>query len=464
MKAKELLNIGFEQGPLIGLLLKSCQAAKDNGCSSDVVRNIVIALHDDPTCLFDDIHFGIAAKELHDLRNPQNLYEFTPKEFKVWGDDLIDQNTRDQMANCMQLPVVVGGAMMGDAHFGYGVPIGGVLATKGAVIPFAVGVDIGCRMQLSVLPITNALDPISRFEDEIVKSINKNTRFGVGAEFEKHREHAVMDMDWGVTNITKQLKDLAARQLGSSGGGNHFTDVCEITFKSEFNGVQPGVYVAILTHSGSRGPGSKVASYYSKLAQSIHSKLPPQYKFLAWLDMDKEGAEYWAAMELMGHFASANHHCIHDAIAKDLNVTPILTVENHHNFCWKEIHNGEEVFVHRKGATPAGKGVLGIIPGSMATPAYLVQGKGNESSFCSASHGAGRTMSRTKAKESFRWGTVNQMLKENNVKLLSGGLDEVPGSYKDVRLVMAAQSDLVDIVAELKPRIVKMSDDGTQED
>jgi tRNA-splicing ligase RtcB len=138
----------------------------------------------------------------------------------------------------------------------------------------------------------------------------------------------------------------------------------------------------------------------------------------------------------------------------------IAGVENHHNFAWKEIHDGRAVIVHRKGATPAGKGVLGVIPGSMATPGFVVRGRGESASLNSASHGAGRAMSRTAAKEKFRWGNVKPVLEEAGVTLLSAGIDEVPGSYKDIHSVMAAQADLVEVVARFDPRIVKMAPAG----
>lgn len=465
MKARELLNIGFKQGPIIGMLLDACANC---GFVSNERRNTVLRLYEKPEDFLSDPHFCSAAKELISLRSPP--YEFVEKPFRSWGE--IDENTNEQMANCMRLPIVAGGALMPDAHLGYGLSIGGVLATRDAVIPYAVGVDIACRMKLSVLPIEIDRDtilspkhnPIDVLEGEFVQTIEQNTRFGLGASFVKPREHGVLDRDWNITSITKTLKDTAAQQLGTSGGGNHFVDICEITFEREFRGIKPGTYVAIMTHSGSRGPGSKVAAHYSKLAQSLHRHLPAQYKFLAWLDMNKEGAEYWAAMELMGEFASANHYVIHASILKDLGVEPLLQVENHHNFAWKEMHNGEELIIHRKGATPAGEGVLGIIPGSMSAPGFLVEGKGNAESFCSASHGAGRAMSRTKAKESFRWNNVRNELNRKRVRLLSAGIDESPGAYKDIFQVMDAQSDLVDRVATIHPRIVKMSGDGESED
>ncbi|HMO66312.1 MAG TPA: RtcB family protein, partial [Verrucomicrobiota bacterium] len=173
---------------------------------------------------------------------------------------------------------------------------------------------------------------------------------------------------------------------------------------------------------------------------------------------------YWAAMELMGRCAAANHELIHRHVAEHLRLEVLLDVENHHNFAWKETHElggvAREVVVHRKGATPAGAGVLGIIPGSMASPGYLVRGRGNAASLRSASHGAGRVMSRTKALESFAWEKVNRVLKDRHVHLISAGLDEVPGVYKDIHQVMAAQADLVEVLGEFMPRIVKMAPGG----
>jgi tRNA-splicing ligase RtcB len=193
--------------------------------------------------------------------------------------------------------------------------------------------------------------------------------------------------------------------------------------------------------------------------------LPKELKHLAWLSLDdSDGQEYWAAMNLMGRYAAANHALIHRHITRKLGADVILDLENHHNFAWKETHEigGEmrEVIVHRKGATPAGSGVLGIIPGSMASPGYIVRGKGSSPSLHSASHGAGRVMSRTKALQSFTWSAVKKELAAAGVELLSAGLDEVPGVYKDIHAVMSAQTDLVDVLARFDPKLVKMCPAG----
>jgi tRNA-splicing ligase RtcB len=171
----------------------------------------------------------------------------------------------------------------------------------------------------------------------------------------------------------------------------------------------------------------------------------------------EEGQAYWEAMELAGDFSAANHRVIHDTVIGLAGLTPVSAISNHHNYAWKETHGGKELFVHRKGATPAAPGVLGIIPGSMATPGFLVRGKGGADSLLSASHGAGRRMSRRDAVKSITPEQRDLALSVGKVELLGGGLDEAPGAYKDIRSVMAAQSDLVDILAEFHPRIVRMA-------
>jgi len=204
-----------------------------------------------------------------------------------------------------------------------------------------------------------------------------------------------------------------------------------------------------------------VADFYSRRARALHPDLPKEVSHLAWLHMKSDdGQAYWAAMNLMGKYAAANHELIHKRVAKDAGLTRVAHVENHHNFAWYEEHDGRGVYVHRKGATPAGAGVLGVIPGSMASPGYVVRGKGNAASLMSASHGAGRLMSRTAAREKFRWNQLRPLLAERGIELLSAGIDENPHVYKDIDTVMAAQSDLVEVVARFDPKIVKMAPEG----
>ena len=190
-------------------------------------------------------------------------------------------------------------------------------------------------------------------------------------------------------------------------------------------------------------------------------KLPQEAKHLAWLDLNTEvGHEYWLAMNLAGDYASACHHQIHERMAIALGEIPLTMIENHHNFAWKEKDAaGNDIIVHRKGATPAGKGVLGIIPGSMASSGFIVRGKGIASSINSASHGAGRLMSRTKAKASILPGHMKKILKEAGVELIGSGLDEAPMAYKDIHKVMEYQKDLVEVVGTFMPKIVRMCGD-----
>lgn len=382
--------------------------------------------------------------------------------WQQWGSGL-DANAVAQMANACALPVAVAGALMPDAHVGYGLPIGGVLATEGCVIPYAVGVDIACRMMLTVFD--RKANTIPGMKGRLANIIEDETRFGMGAEFKTKRQHDVMDEDWSVSPITKRYKDKAWAQLGTSGSGNHFVEFGAFTVAEETEGMKPGEYLALLSHSGSRGTGALVCQHYSRIAMARRSGLPKEMKHLSWLNLDEEaGAEYWAAMNLMGHYAAANHALIHKHIAKQVGASVMLRVENHHNFAWKEHHvigrEERELIVHRKGATPAGVGVLGIIPGSMAAPGFLVRGKGSAASLNSASHGAGRVMSRTQASQSFTWSGVKKILAEQGVELLSAGLDEAPGVYKDIHSVMAAQTDLVEILGRFDPKLVKMAPAG----
>src|SRR6185436_21074097 len=228
----------------------------------------------------------------------------------------------------------------------------------------------------------------------------ENTLFGTGKEFKQTADNPVLDRkEFYETPLLKSLQLKAARQLGSSGSGNHFVEfgVTEISQDHPESGLKAGRYIAVLSHSGSRVLGARIADYYTRLAMKL-CKLPSEARHLAWLSLDiQEGQEYWSAMNLAGDYASACHHAIHEKIATSLGLNPMAMIENHHNFAWKEIYEGREVIVHRKGATPAGKGVMGIIPGSMTQPGFIVSGKGEPASLHSASHGAGRKMSRTQA-------------------------------------------------------------------
>ncbi len=381
-----------------------------------------------------------------------------PVPYRRWGDGL-EPEVLQQMERACQLPIAVAGALMPDAHVGYGLPIGGVLATDNAVVPYAVGVDIACRMKMTVLNLP--VRDLERKAERLRKAIETETRFGVGSAFRDRREHAVLDEDWSVSPVTQANRDKAWSQLGTSGSGNHFVELGIFTLSTPTLGLAAGEHLALLTHSGSRGTGAQVCDFYSKRAAELHPELPKELRRLAWLSLDTaDGQEYWAAMELMGHYAAANHDLIHRHIAAHLGAEVLLDLENHHNFAWKENHFGKDVIVHRKGATPAGEGVLGIIPGSMAAPGFVVRGKGQPESLRSASHGAGRQMSRKAALAAFTWEKAKRLLKERGVTLLSAGLDEVPMVYKDIHQVMAAQSDLVEVLGRFDPKLVKMAPSG----
>lgn len=396
-----------------------------------------------------------------------------PVPYRIWGESFIEKGAIQQMVRAARLPVSVQGALMPDAHEGYGLPIGGVLATTNAIIPYAVGVDIACRMSMTIFNVSPYM--LGQKREKFRQAIEDNTLFGPGREFQHPVEHPVLDDPlFSELAIARKMKDTAYKQLGTSGSGNHFVEfgaltvhaVIEGTGKGDGEGsrsygtIPIGKYLALVSHSGSRGLGYTIANYYTEIAMHTHQELPKDFQHLAWLDMQTGvGQEYWHAMNLAGRYASANHAVIHQKIAQAMRLEVLGGIENHHNFAWKEVHDGQEVIVHRKGATPAGAGVYGVIPGSMTAPGFVVRGKGQAESLDSASHGAGRQMSRSQAFKQFDWDKVERQLKKFGVELISGGLDESPGAYKDIRIVMEAQKDLVEIVAEFQPILVKMDAD-----
>ena len=459
MKPKDMIKLGVPEGAPLKEAITAVRALATQGVKRRDVAERISAVLAAPADFADDAVFGALSKALTDNPAAAPATPFTPRDerapYSVWGEGL-DANSIEQMNNACDLPVATAGALMPDAHSGYGLPIGGVLATKGCVIPYAVGMDIACRMKMTVLDL-----PVSHIRGEegrLRNALERETEFGVGAGFSRRHEHDVMDRDWSVSPVTKQFKDKAWFQLGSSGSGNHFVEFGTLTLDRPELGLEPGTYVALLSHSRSRGTGGNMAKHYSSLAMDLHPELPKQLKHLAWLDLDSgSGQEYWNAMQLMGHYAAANHEIIHRMIAKNLGAKVLADVENHHNFAWKETHFGEDVIVHRKGATPATQDTLGIIPGSMATPGFVVRGKGNADSMNSASHSAGRAMSRTATKNNFTWSQAKKFLADHDVVLISAGLDEVPMGYKDIHQVMAAQADLVDVIARFDPKLVKMA-------
>ena len=467
LNSQDLVRLGVPEGPALDAGLAFVADFMRQGGDSARLEDDLGAIIAKPEAFLGDPLREVFARALY---APAYKQRAALAPWQQWGSGL-EAGAVQQMANACALPVAVAGALMPDAHPGYGLPIGGVLATDGCVIPYAVGVDIACRMRLTVYD--RKANMIAGQQDRLANIIESETRFGMGCEFKQRRQHEVMDEDWNVSPITRRHRDKAWAQLGTSGSGNHFVefgafsvseDEC-IALRDSGLEIKAGEYVAQLTHSGSRGVGAQVCQHYSRIAMDRRSDLPHELKHLAWLTLEEAaGREYWAAMNLMGRYAAANHALIHKHIAKKVGAHVMLDIENHHNFAWKETHvvNGDsrDVIVHRKGATPAGVGVMGVIPGSMATPGFVVRGKGKAESLNSASHGAGRAMSRSQALQSFVWGNVKKQLVSAGVQLLSGGLDEVPGVYKDIHTVMAAQTDLVEVLGRFDPRIVKMCPAG----
>ena len=469
---RDLIAHGWPEGPTIGLALAAAKNLRAAGLDEDsILRELekTRAAPDAPP----DPALEPLARELRRLRDAEgraseHRLRDEPRPYGVWGPDLIEPGATAQMEGAMRLPVSVGGALMPDAHLGYGLPVGGVLATEGVVIPWAVGVDIACRMRLSVYDV--APDLIEDRREDLTEMLLRNTNFGAGSKYKEGRrpEHEVLDDPaWEATAFLRSLKDTGRAQLGTSGSGNHFVEWGVFEALDAAEGEDGKAFVpgqkrlALLSHSGSRGVGFKIANRYSKRAKERHPELDKPVADLAWLDLqDEEGEEYWISMQLAGRFASANHAVIHDKVSRALGEEVLTKVENHHNFAWSERVGGSEAVVHRKGATPAGRGGMGVIPGSMGDPGYVVRGRGDERSINSAAHGAGRRMSRTQAFKTLSEERWREYLSERGITLVGGSLDEAPMAYKDVEAVVSLQGDLVDLVGRFTPKIVRMDAGG----
>ncbi|MEL7122569.1 MAG: RtcB family protein [Bacteroidota bacterium] len=458
IRGKELIKLGFPEGPAVGMAINMMHKHYKRS-SKEEVFIVLRALLEEPDKYAEDEVLGRIVEALNYKKKEAQEVALRNEgiKYELFGSDQIEAGALDQMNTAMQLPVSVAGALMPDAHHGYGLPIGGVLATENAIIPYGVGVDIGCRMCLTVYDLKESF--LERERSKLKTLLQKNTRFGHTA-FQQPMDDPLFERsEFKEIPKVKELKQKAVKQIGSSGGGNHFVEfgLVKVNEFTDDLKLEPGTYLALLSHSGSRGLGANIANYYTKLAME-RTKLPKRAKHLAWLNLDsEEGMEYWLAMNLAGDYASACHDHIHRRIASALGEQPIAKVENHHNFAWKQVlPDGRQVIVHRKGATPAGKGELGVIPGSMTAPGFIVRGKGSEVSLQSASHGAGRVMSRRQAMNSITKHQVKKMLSEHNVDLIGGGLDEAPIAYKDIHKVMKAQQSLVDVIGAFYPKIVRM--------
>ncbi|MBA3532889.1 MAG: RtcB family protein [Ardenticatenales bacterium] len=470
MTGKTLLTLGWPGGPLIGMGLKAAETLMTDSVTENFVLERLEQVRSLPQSFINDPLLGAVAREWLRLTAPQRNAEAgrlreTPIPFARWGESLIDSNAIEQMSNAARLPIARAGALMPDAHHGYGLPVGGVLATEGAIIPYAVGVDIACRMRLTVFDASPHL--LEQKHKKFEKALLEETRFGVGSSREANErpEHPVLDDPaWEELRLLRPLKGKAWAQLGTSGSGNHFVEfgILRLGTDEPGLGLKAGKYLALLSHSGSRGVGATIADTFTKIAREQHPKLDRSVEHLAWLDMKSDaGQEYWLAMNLAGRYAAANHAVIHELLTQALRLEALAVIENHHNFCWEEtLPDGTPVYVHRKGATPAGAGVLGVIPGSMGDPGYVVRGLGNPDALNSASHGAGRRLGRREAKRKLDPKLWQKYLKDRNITLLGGSLDEAPQAYKSINDVMAAQSDLVEIVASFTPRLVRMAEES----
>jgi tRNA-splicing ligase RtcB len=463
LKTKELNNIGYNTDKQKSMAINIIAKHFKHRDTNDIITLLADIKNRPEAYIHDLATQKIAGLFMDDtVKQTVNSFELIQHTlpFKIYGENNIEVSAIKQMELALSLPVSVQGALMPDAHSGYGLPIGGVLATRNAVIPYGVGMDIGCRMALTIIDAGGKF--IDRYNHQIKQTINTYTHFGMEGGLETPQDHEVLDDSaFRETPLLKKLHGKAVKQLGSSGGGNHFVDIGVIRLEDNNTmGLPANDYMALLTHSGSRGLGANIARHYTQIAMNT-CKLPREAQPLAWLDLGSEaGQEYWLSMTLAGDYAKACHDRIHSNLLKALGLKSLYKVENHHNFAWKDqLADGTEAIIHRKGATPAHDGELGIIPGSMTTPTYLVMGRGKPEALYSATHGAGRAMSRQQARESNTNSAFKKVLTEANVTLIGGSLEENPLAYKDIDMVMQAQTELITVQGVFSPRVVRMNEE-----
>ncbi len=468
---KDLLKLGWQPCPAFGIALSIAEELlRDNIDRTEILIQLKY-VYETPHDYTDNPLYSMLAQTIieHNVKKTEpSPIRDSPVPYRVWGD-YFEQETLRQLENAVHLPISRRAALMPDGHPGYGLPIGGVLATENAVIPYGVGMDIACRVRLSIFNESPQI--LNAQRERFKKALIYNTRFGLGKRngewnVGNRREHEVLDDPrWNEIPILRKLHDKAIKQLGTSGTSNHFAEWAELDVLEDYPdlGLKAGeLRLCFVTHSGSRGMGAQIAQRFTDIAKSVHPDLPPAYKQLSWLDLDTDdGMSYWTAMNLAGDFASACHQLIHKTVITATGLKVASFVENHHNFAWEEEYDGKRWIIHRKGATPAATGELGVIPGTMADKGYVVIGLGNQESLNSSSHGAGRPRSRTASKNIITRNQRDEYLKRQGVELLNpdAGVDEAPQAYKNPAKVMAQQADLVRTIATFMPRIVMMSSD-----
>ena len=375
----------------------------------------------------------------------------------VWTDE-VESSALDQLKRMAQLPVVHGHiAVMPDVHMGKGATVGSVIPTRGAIIPAAVGVDIGCgmcavRTSLVASDLPESLRTVrNQIERDVPVGFDMHSNRIVSAKAASKVEpglKAILDRHPGITAKSKN-RDSWARQIGTLGGGNHFIELC----------LDEADRVWVMLHSGSRGIGNKIGQYFISKAKEVIAKTDARLpdKDLAYLVEGNDlFADYWQALTWAQAYAARNRQemldLVIDAMARTLPPFELedAAINCHHNYTAMETHDGSEVYVTRKGAIRAGAGELGIIPGSMGARSYIVRGLGNEKSFCSCAHGAGRRMSRSAARRHFSREDLVEQTEGVECRKDGGVIDEIPGAYKDIDQVMENQADLVETVHTLK--------------
>ena len=442
----QLRRLGFDDESLS--LAETVLAQLPPSWSKATLKTQLKAVLRNPAAYQSDPSFGeLAATLLEDSK----LISFHCRDCVDWPNY---SDGERPLLGAQRLPISVYGAILPGRQPGLGLPVGGVLATKGAVIPRALGRDIGCSVVLSVFNRR-----AGKFSQEMADVLLENTRFGARAGFAEFVNDPVFDDPvWSRNSTLKRAREAARMYFGSRGTGNHFADLGVFHVERDLLNLRSNFpYVALLTHFGTRGAGQQIATVYQQKARE-YQELPKELKDWAYLPLDtQEGQDFWDAQDLCRRTALAGHRWLHGNIGRALDCELLYQVASCHNFAVQDGFRGEDVVVHRKGTIQLREGELGIICGSMLSPSKLVVGTENEVSLWSAAHGAGRTMGRHQARRQYRGRAVKNELKEAGVRLLSGGQDEWPGVYREVGDVVRSHGSLIQVVGSFQPRLVAMN-------
>lgn len=452
MISPSLLRI-FPSAPAQHALANAWPALRQTGWSQSTLKTYLLHLRESPENYRQDPILGDLAR----LLLQERVCYLEPEGLEPWPDR---SPGRRGLPEARRLPISVHGAVLPGRQAGWGLPVGGVLATRDSVIPRAVGRDVGCRVHLSIFPEASVGIERPAGRSRVRRTAGPWIRFGLdGCLSNPGGDPIFDDPGWSRLPLLSRYRERTRQRFGSSGTGNHFVDFGVVRVEG---GVVPdkpegGRFLALLSHHGSRGLGEAITAHFHQQARRQRGDLPRELRDWAWLELDScEGQDYWAAMELCLRTTEASHRWLHANLARELELGPSWSHSSPHNFASREIWRGQKVVVHRKGAIRLGPEEFGVICGSQTAPTLLVHGTDSDEALHSASHGLGREMSRGTARRAYRRRHTEELYRQADVEVVNHQPDEWPGTYRVQSDSVAGHAGLITSVGAFEPRLVWM--------